>query len=312
MLPSFLCLKYQGVRAPAAILQESRSFAFKCRKYSRWQAVQVEPDKDRKLLLRVADDILEEGKLDRKDFPRLSEIWLKVQRWRVDKENFAIEPPLTESWESLNYSFKLAGERPESVRDSAGLMPFYDQKQSWKTVVDLWVLWQMDQFLAGSAKSVYESVPESVWVVGIPKNIFSAFSQGVVAVYSDLGMPIPLNKIDIKRLVADLGLELPKISQPASTTPVIYKREQDSVRVEYRALGKSVLVVPKSVQGQVLVLLSTDHPFIKRNSVTPEGKRVLEELFVGVGSVWLARGGLSESIEDLLGYLAHILRADCS
>ena len=113
-IPEFLPFKYKGILTVSEIIERSEDFAWKCRKYSKWKAVHTEKG-DAKKLHRMADKLLSDKKVSNNDYQTICMIWEKVQRWRLDKSNFSIEPVKKKPWERLNALLVLADNNPEII-----------------------------------------------------------------------------------------------------------------------------------------------------------------------------------------------------
>src|SRR5687767_4753256 len=110
-IPEFFCYRFKGVRRVDQILVAAVPFAWKCRKYQNWKEVQNGPD-DKQTLLRFADALLTEGRVNLSDFGCISRIFYNVQRWRKDKE-FADEVDTLPSWSELDTLLQVASENPK-------------------------------------------------------------------------------------------------------------------------------------------------------------------------------------------------------
>ena len=111
MLPELLPYKYSNLKFSDQYSQKALvSLGWKARKYIRWADVHV--DNDRDLLKGFADKAIDEEKLDLNSFPRVNEILLNVQKWRLDKENFSVEPEHSGSWDRARALIEGANESP--------------------------------------------------------------------------------------------------------------------------------------------------------------------------------------------------------
>jgi len=99
----FLGLKYQGLKTIYE-LQESghlkTDIGWKCRKYIRWRDVH-EKQADREILKLFGDSLVDENKIKLEYLGDINAILLKVQKWRLDKETFSVEPALEPAYEKV-------------------------------------------------------------------------------------------------------------------------------------------------------------------------------------------------------------------
>src|ERR1700733_2622933 len=107
MIPEFLAFRYQGVRRIDEILSKSSDFGWKCRKYIKWRDVHNSKD-DARALYAFANGLLDEGRLRTDLYGQISGVWFNVQKWRLDKENMSVEPPLRKEWGKHEVLFKAA------------------------------------------------------------------------------------------------------------------------------------------------------------------------------------------------------------
>jgi len=98
MLPELLPYKYSNLKFADDYKEKTlTNLGWKARKYIKWSDVHINEDRD--LLRDFADKAIEEGVLSSELFPRINEILLNVQRWRLDKKGFSIEPSHRPEWD---------------------------------------------------------------------------------------------------------------------------------------------------------------------------------------------------------------------
>jgi len=114
MRAEFIAFKYAGVPTVSELKKDAESFGWKCRKYSNWKQVHVERG-DAKRLHQMANALIDKGEVDCEVYGRVSEIWLQIQRWRLDKKGMQVDPPKKTAWVELNTSIKVAAEHPHSI-----------------------------------------------------------------------------------------------------------------------------------------------------------------------------------------------------
>lgn len=111
-----LALKYKSVFLTSKYsAKDIVSLGWKCRKYQNWGDVQ---DEDYKVELRAFGDAAVDAKeIDHSILPTINAVLLKVQRWRLDKTNFSIEPEHLENWGHANILLKIFFDNPMAAVD---------------------------------------------------------------------------------------------------------------------------------------------------------------------------------------------------
>lgn len=98
MKPELLPYKYKSLKFPGQYSEKAIvQLGWKARKYIKWTDVHI--DNDRDLLKKFGDIAVDDKIIDLKIFPRINQILLNVQYWRLDKEKWSIEPPHEPSWD---------------------------------------------------------------------------------------------------------------------------------------------------------------------------------------------------------------------
>jgi hypothetical protein len=99
--PSLLAFKYKTIKLGEQYTEKQTSgLGWKCRKYIRWSDVHVGEDRD--VLKSFGDTAVDNLEINYSLLPRINEILVNVQRWRLDKENLAVEPDFENSWNHAN------------------------------------------------------------------------------------------------------------------------------------------------------------------------------------------------------------------
>ena len=107
-------LKYKGIPSPLEAVAQSKRYGFKCKKYANWSEVHVS-DKSRQLLKQVGDSLIDNEEFDLTAYSEFSQIWERVQRWAIDKENFAIEPEKLEEFQKISRLIDVGSKNPNVV-----------------------------------------------------------------------------------------------------------------------------------------------------------------------------------------------------
>jgi hypothetical protein len=89
-------------------------YGYKCKKYASWPDVHATKD-SKKILSFVGDSLLDNKTFPLEHFSEISLIWEKIQRWKKDRDNFSIEPDLTDGFEKFKRFINLGSSKPEVV-----------------------------------------------------------------------------------------------------------------------------------------------------------------------------------------------------
>jgi len=129
-----LALKYKSVFLTSKYsAKDIVNLGWKCRKYQNWGEVQ---DEDYKAELRAFGDTAVDAKeIDLSLLPTINAVLLKVQRWRLDKTNYSVEPEHLENWDHANILLKIFFGNPLSavsyLSSQYGLPAAYDVSRTY-------------------------------------------------------------------------------------------------------------------------------------------------------------------------------------
>ena len=130
MEASLLAFKYKSIKLACQYKEKSIiSLGWSCRRYIKWDAVHV--GDDRLLLKEFGDAAVERKIIMLTHLPRVNEVLLNVQRWRLDKDNFSVEPELEPAWKHFSELIVTANTNPlvvtsflkERLRDFGEIAP---------------------------------------------------------------------------------------------------------------------------------------------------------------------------------------------
>lgn len=130
MEASLLAFKYKSLRLACQYKGKSIiSLGWSCRKYIKWDAVHV--GDDRPILKEFGDAAVDQQIIMLSHLPRVNEVLLNVQRWRLDKDNFSVEPELEPAWKHVSELIVSANSNPlvvisflkERLRDFGEIAP---------------------------------------------------------------------------------------------------------------------------------------------------------------------------------------------
>jgi hypothetical protein len=101
MNAALLPFKYKALKLASQYTTKGVvSLGWQCRKYIKWSDVHVADDRD--LLKSFGNKAVDEGTIDASLFPVISQILLNVQRWRLDKDLWSVEPDHERTWDIAN------------------------------------------------------------------------------------------------------------------------------------------------------------------------------------------------------------------
>ena len=256
---NYLALKYKAIKLTSEYSDKQLiDFGWKCRKYQRWELVQVS-DGDNLRLKQFGDSAIEENEIDFELLPRVNEIFLNVARWRLDKQELSIEPALNDEWEHARDILKSTIQSPKLgylyLAEKAG-------EEINELPVELVGSWLTKYFIA------------SIICARINKRA-TRFN------FSDLGLPLPVlidSNITNDEIAEELlplleiedvfdishALGLPSIESVSfegieniSVSPKVQEI------VKFGELPKSVLIEIKRIDPVFSITLNSNNSFIK-------------------------------------------------
>ena len=86
---------------------------WKARKYIKWSDVHI--DDDREILKIFGDLAIDEKIINKELFPRINQILLNVQYWRLDKEKWSIEPEHEAAWDRTGDLIIAGNDNPDII-----------------------------------------------------------------------------------------------------------------------------------------------------------------------------------------------------
>jgi hypothetical protein len=108
----FLGFKYACIPISSSYEQKDIvQLGWKCRKYQNWQQVQDGTNKVE--LVSFGNAAVDQKRIDYNLLPVVNKVLFNVQKWRLDKENLLVDPPLRNSWEHAEIILKSSVENPK-------------------------------------------------------------------------------------------------------------------------------------------------------------------------------------------------------
>lgn len=299
----FICLKYKGVMKMSEIMKSPNTavnFGWKCRKYINWADIQSEKD-DRKTLKAFGDDLIDNNHLDVRYFGAISRMFYKVQQWKLDKNNFSIEPATRLEWDYLYTLINNSVNNPDIIIlflndykvDSNGLskieiqnifyfIPLVEYFQ--KSLPDVNIGYSINNIDKIDNKLVLKTVGPYYEHFGLilenNENVFNMLQN----IYADLGI---LNLTQHK----DLNLE-----------PKIISKQQ--ISFIYKQLDRTTFINIKNHKNSILVEVNSRNKYVnlslKENSLKSHFETFLKAYVLTISEL----PELQKSLNTLNAYLA--------
>lgn len=310
MLLEFLCFRYQGIKRPDEILKDRKtkeSFGWKCRKYIKWDTVHNDIS-DRHALYEFANNLIDRGRINFSYYDQVSLVFFNVQKWKLDKDNFAIEPALRKPWEQLEALLQVVQDTPHIMLSS-----LEEQKIDCKglNAVDIQVVFyikKLYEFLCDSSAPDYIS-GENVTLQRFDQNVINDdIHQKFEKIYKSVGKVSPLGKspIDsITQIYHDFGFEQMaiKLDLKLSTEKRHKGKVGGKVIFEYVNLGKTRLLHVHSAHDNIHVHLNVSHRYIRRIQNNHESIENFELFIRAYVKSMYAMMGSFETISSFTDYI---------
>ena len=305
MIPEFIAFRYQGVRRIDEILAKPEDLGWKCRKYIKWREVHNSKT-DAKALYAFADELIEKEHLRLDLYGQICGVFLNVQKWRLDKEKMAVEPPARKEWEKREILFKATKANPALV--SAQLAE-HKVKSSGLSGLHLQILFyacEIDSFYQLQGIKSYSSDHLSQCLLDAkPTEWCQKLSSRFEHAYRVTGA-VPPNTKDVSRLIQqvmeDLGFPSENIN-PNCVIPIYTKLKEPDCLVELVNLEKYKLIEVAAVGGITSVRLNICHPFIKSVAINGKLNSEFETFFRCYANSMLKMGGSLDALETFNSYL---------
>ena len=100
----FLGLKYNGIKNLYELNASNgvmRKIGWNCRKYIRWAEVH-ESENDREILISAGNSLVDDNIVPVALMGSVNQVLLNVQKWRLDKEYFSVEPNHRSDYQKLS------------------------------------------------------------------------------------------------------------------------------------------------------------------------------------------------------------------
>jgi hypothetical protein len=310
-IPEFLCYKYKGVKRADQIQASAVQFAWKCRKYQNWKAVQNDSG-DKELLLKFADALLDGGTLRLSDYGRISGIFFNVQRWRKDKDELAEEPDILPSWTEHDALMHVVAGNPKVV-----LQKLEKELSGFKHIPlsflpEFFFAWSLIEMLKAQKAS---NLPEIDLKPPFDMEIFGERVETFVHLfYTSVGLSIPAVSPSsrLRELLCaahrDLGFPIPRFDHTFSSADVDQGRPPKMVVVRYGQLGPLQLMKATEVEGHIHLVINEEHSFVRHAAKDANTKESLETFLSAYAEAVQEMPSHKDAFEALTSYLGIILK----
>lgn len=312
MRPEFLSYRFAGVKKPDQILSHHNDVGWKCRKYIRWRQVHSEPG-DEKILKAFADGLIEKTSLDLSVYGRISSILLNVQKWRLDREHLAIDPPSNEAWEYVNTLLQVAKASPQ-VMVRWLTERSVDIPESSSDIQIVFYLHLLDEFLSRQSGGVYSASHKSQDPLKVQSDLREVIARQVGPTYESVGVvwpkrlaPEPL----MERIYDDFGFAGVSVDPELVIDRSASGFGKTEVFISYKTLEGSKLLRVNSIHGNIFLELNESHPFIQRVRDDP-AMELFEAFFKCYALSMIETASLSSAIDTLNSYLEIHLKQEFS
>lgn len=307
MRPEFLCYKYEGVRTVGEIREDATAFGWKCRKYIRWKQIHNE-DTDREVLRFFADGLIDKGEINLKLYGAINRIFYNVQRWRLDKEELAIEPPLKKEWEEFHSIARIAKQSPSIILEELRSNNLLIQADS-TTIQSAFFLSLLNKYLSLFSKESFQKIQMDE-LESAPANEFLAkCNKSCVDFYGQHGIKFEeAESLDelISRIFYDFGvegIELDSTLKLSSNIAQISSGLRGKALISYCEIERFQLLSVSS-SGDILHLrLNSNHPFVKSFYEDKNKREHFEELFRAYVLSVYEMPGYGDVLSDFSAYL---------
>lgn len=305
MIQAFIAFRYKGVSRTDEILKKPQQIGWKCRKYIKWREVHNSRT-DAKALYTFADELIEKERLAIDLYSPISGVFLNVQKWRIDKEKMAIDPPARKEWEKREILLKAAQINLSLISARLSEQKLKIEGLSSLGVQILFYASELDGFLRDQNISTYPAQPISKTLLSVKeaewgKILVARFEKA----YQSVGLPPPKYteaSLFLQQVIDDLGFTSISLDQKLSI-PIRTKVQDQDTLVEIVPLEKFKLVEVTSACGITQVRLNKHHPFIK--SIITDGTLTPNMIifFKSYSRCMLSMGGAIDTLETFNSYL---------
>jgi hypothetical protein len=306
-IPEFLCYKYKGVKRIDQIRANAVPFAWKCRKYQNWKAVQNRPD-DKEVLLKFADAVLEKNQFPMENYGQIAEIFYNVQRWRKDNDELLPEAEIASSWAAVDSITRLISENPKVLIQKLEKDICDPHEIPASLISEFFFAKEVCEML--SSQKVQEVPTACVNYRCAEMELTTAIRALVTFMYdtaavktNDLGTANTTKEM-LNCLYRDLGFPAPNFSQVYTPQDFSNSPVPRSVIIRYAKLDPLRLFRPVPVEGHIDLIINENHEFVRSVLKDEKAKQVLEHFLSAYAEASEKLPTQKESLDSLTSYLA--------
>lgn len=271
---------------------------WQCRKYIKWSDVHV--GDDRKVLKSFGDTAVDDEKIDSALFPVVNKILLNVQKWRLDKDEWSIEPPHEQSWDVANEILAAAQSSP-----SIATKYMYEYFGSLEEICD-------DDLFEGFVNLLLTQLVVSVNKIKDFTISASDVALGLEYIIADLeahGYSLPeleciRNKDNIDEVALAFGLEIDHIDRDLRVYRTVSVEKSPEIRFREEHMAASRLFRVHDVKEVRTIYLNSNNRCVIYAEKNPDIGLFLQKFLTSYLETIEDNPAISENFEDFNSYLA--------
>lgn len=305
-IPQFLCFRFKGLKRPDELIATSEKTGWSFRKWQNWKQIYIEPS-DKSLLKKCGDALVDHAKFSMSDFGRISEIMVKVARWRKDREDLSIPPDPLPAWSELDELLRVFVAAPAAVavkiqRDHGGLT---DVSEDCRLDVFYWLL--LMEFFQKLQSPCLKAISKAN--LTDLKRLEQAITESIRELYISVGLRVPAFSSDtrsrklVSKCYKDLGF-----SEPNYDLKVPWETARTSSAISqplvcFDPLGPVELLRISYRESALLLCINKDHALVKELDRL-SSKRVLELLLAAYAEAVASLPNKQDDFEQFSTLLA--------
>lgn len=305
MIVNFFPLKYIGVPRKDEILSDPTSFAYKCRKYSSWRKIRSSKE-DPSRLHHIASSLLDGKSVPIEDFPVICLVWEKVQRWKMDKLNLSIEPPIRPEWQALYAFLKIAIGSPQIVMSSLQDENVVCEDFGKEDLLTLFYIRLIKQFAQTALLTLEDSALNQPLSQIHPVNIESYSIKLLSPIYKNCCLDFKQRSTltsTFHNFFFNIGvIEQPNINLDFQISTNNVGRKPEQVTIRHGELASKKIISITSSKGVTVVTVNKNHPFLLKH-INSETTNAFDEIFKSLGKTYMDMIGQADFVEDFFDYL---------
>lgn len=291
---SCLPYKYKSLKFVEEYSEKSIiALGWKARKYIKWTDVHV--GNDRQLLKEFGRLAVEEKLIDDDIYPRLNQILLNVQYWRLDSENWSIEPEHEKAWDQARDLILACNKNPKIIlsyiADYLGMLDDIPDSKLYPTFENL--------VLLGLILKV-----RKISNIKFNSDEISSDFETLVTILNESGHFLGEFQ-GVNRHQVFSMLDLPEIEKAAELTKQGFQQdiEQHVVVVEGK-LSESRFIKIDSQKGVVTVTVNSNNECIKFMNTNNEIREFFMKFIISYAKTITDNPAMASDMDSFNAYLA--------